>query len=142
MKSGFISIIALFMALLMLPMISLASNVFIIANESVPTMSLTSEDIKEIFLGRRISWENGEKVVFVVQDRTEASDTFLKTYVRKNAYDYDVFWKKQVFTGKGQIPPSFSSDQELVQFVAQTPGAIGYVSSNIDTENIKTIPVR
>jgi ABC-type phosphate transport system substrate-binding protein len=141
MKSGSISAFILIIVLLT-PLSSFGSEVVFVANRDVPVTSLDSEDIKDIFMGRKISWENGDKIVFVIQERTDVSDSFLKTYVRKNAYDYDIFWKKQVFTGKGQAPRSFLSERDLVQFVAQTPGAIGYVSSGTDTGNVKTIPVR
>jgi ABC-type phosphate transport system substrate-binding protein len=140
MKSVSICTLALFF--LLMPVRIMADEIVIVANRNVPVTSLGSKDIKEIFLGKKISWENGDKIIFAVQDRTKASDTFLKMYVRKNAYDYDVFWRKQVFTGKGNAPPSFSTDQELVQFVTGTSGAIGYVSSGADFENVKTIPVR
>jgi ABC-type phosphate transport system substrate-binding protein len=127
---------------LIAPFLSLAGEVVIIANESVLTSTLASDDIKQIFLGKRSTWDNGAKIVIVVQDRTDASDLFFKTYIMKNAYQYDIYWKKQVFTGKGKAPKSFSSDQELVQFVSQTPGAIGYVSSDTDIGKAKIIPVR
>jgi ABC-type phosphate transport system substrate-binding protein len=141
MKSGAIGALILVIALLV-PLSSLGGEVVFVANEDVPVASLDSEDIKDIFTGRKISWENGDKIVFVVQERTDVSESFLQTYVRKNAYDYDIFWKKQVFTGKGQAPQSFSSEKDLLNFVAQTPGAIGYVSFGTDTGNVKTIPVR
>jgi len=141
MKSGSILVFILFVALLV-PGLSSAGGVVIITNENVPTSTLDRDDIKQIFLGKKTTWDNGVKIVFVVQDGTEASDSFLETYVLKNAYQYDIYWKKQVFTGKGKTPKSFSSDQDLVRFVSQTPGAIGYVSSGTATGKAKTIPVR
>jgi ABC-type phosphate transport system substrate-binding protein len=124
------------------PALSLAADVVIVANENVPAASLAAKDVKQIFLGNKTSWDNGDKIVFVVQDRTDAADVFLKAYVKKSASQYDNYWKKQVFTGKGKAPQSFSSDQELVKFVSETPGAIGYVSSGATTENTKTISVQ
>jgi len=141
MKSGSITVCILFVALLA-PDLSLAGRIDIITNENVPASTLDRDDVKQIFLGKKTTWDNGAKIVFVVQARTEASDLFLKTYVLKNAYQYDIYWKKQVFTGKGKAPKSFSSDQDLVQFVSQTPGAIGYVSSGTATGKAKTIPIR
>lgn len=141
MKSG--SIIAFILLVVFLtPVLSMASEILIITNENVPISTLAKDDIKQIFLGKKTTWDNGEKIVFVVQDRTDTSDSFLKTYIRKSAYQYDIFWKKQVFTGKGKAPRSFSSDHELVQFVSQTPGAIGYVSYGSDTGKAKTVTVR
>jgi len=141
MKSGSIPVFILLMALIA-PVSSSAGEVVIIANENVPILALTGDDIKQIFLGKKSTWDNGDKIVIAVQDRTDASDIFLTTYVTKNAYQYGIYWKKQVFTGRGKAPRSFSSDHEIVQFVSQTPGAIGYVSSGTDAGKAKTIAVR
>ena len=127
---------------LFLPVFSLASDIVIVANENVPASSLAMDDIKQIFLGRKTTWDNGAKIIFVVQDGTDAGESFLKTYIRKNAYQYDIYWRKQVFTGRGKPPKSFSSDQELVQFVSQTPNAVGFVSTGTDIGKAKTIPVQ
>jgi ABC-type phosphate transport system substrate-binding protein len=132
----------IFFMVLLSPILSLAGEVVVIVNGNVPASNLSSDDVKQIFLGNKTTWSNGDKIIFVVQDRTDAGDAFLKTYVRKSASQYDNYWKKQVFTGKGMAPLSFSSDQELVEFVAKTPGAIGYVSSGANTESTKTISVR
>lgn len=125
-----------------LPVVSSAGEVVIITNENVPVSTLAAADLKQIFLGNKTTWDNGDKITFVVQDGSDTSDTFLKTYVQKSASQYDNYWKKQVFTGKGKAPKSFSSEQELIQFVSQTPGSIGYVSSGADTGNTKSITVR
>ena len=135
-----IIVIILFVALL-LPTLSMADDVFIVANKDVPANSLAANDVKQIFLGNKTSWDNGDKIVFVVQDRTDAGDAFLKAYVQKSVSQYENYWKKQVFTGKGKAPQSFESDQAVVEFVAQTPGAVGYVSSGADTRNVKTVAV-
>ena len=141
MKSKSMMIFILCIALLE-PVLSSADDLVIITNENVPTSVLSKDDIKQIFLGKKTTWDNGEKIIFVVQTGTDANTSFLKTYILKNAYQFDIYWKKQVFTGKGKAPKSFSSEQELVQFVSQTPGAIGYVSSGTDIGKVKTILVR
>jgi ABC-type phosphate transport system substrate-binding protein len=46
-----------------------------------------------------------------------------------------------VFTGKGQKPKAFKTDEELIQFVSETSGAIGYVSADVTIKNVKTITV-
>ena len=120
---------------------SMADDVTIIVNSSVPVSALSQKDIRNYYLGRKTTWKDGSKIVFVVQKNSEIHDRFLKDYIGKTAAQFDTFWKKQIFTGNGAPPQSFSSDQELVQFVAQTPGALGYVSSGTHTANVKTIAV-
>jgi len=141
MKSGSITAFIILMTLF-LPVFSLAGDIVIVANENVPVSNLAIDDIRQIFLGRKTTWENGAKIIFVVQDGTDAGESFLKTYIMKNAYQYDIYWRKQVFTGRGKPPKSFSSDQELVQFVSQTPNAIGFMSAGTDIGKAKTIPIQ
>jgi len=141
MKSRAIIAFILFVALLS-PALSMAADVVIVANKNVPSSSLSGDDVKQIFLGNKTTWDNGAKIVFVVQERTDAGDAFLKEYVKKSASQYDNYWKKMVFTGKGKAPESFSSDNAIVEYVAQTPGAVGYVSSGAYTGSAKTIAVR
>lgn len=141
MKFGFITAFIV-TTVLLTPVLSPASEVVIITNKDVKMSTLTRGDVRQIFLGKIINWANGGKIVFVVQHGTDASEYFLRSYLRKNAYDYNVFWKKQVFTGKGKAPRSFSSDEEVIQFVSEIPGAIGYVSSDADTEKVSIVTVQ
>jgi ABC-type phosphate transport system substrate-binding protein len=141
MKTRAIITFILFLAFL-LPVVSSAGEIVIITNENVTVSTLAQEDLKQIFLGKKTSWDNGDKIIFVVQDRLSVKEPFLKTYVKKSASQYDNYWKKQVFTGKGKAPQSFSSEQELVQFVSQTPGAISYVTPGADTGNTKTLSIQ
>lgn len=136
------TIILALLLILSLPTLSMAEEVLIIANESATAGSFTRNDIKEIFLGQKTTWGDGTKITFAVQDRTLAAEIFLKTYVQKTASQYDTYWKKQVFTGKGKFPISFSSNRELAEYISQTPGAIGYVTDMTDVDNLKIITVQ
>lgn len=129
------------LAILFSPVFSMAEDVLIIAHKGVADSSLDGDDIKQIFLGQKTTWSDSSKIIFVVQDRTKAGDAFLKKYLQKTATQYDTYWKKQVFTGKGRAPYSFSSNQELVDFVSRTPGAIGYVYIGTNTGSTKIITV-
>lgn len=129
------------LAVLFSPVASMAEDVLIIANGSATVSSLAQDDIRQIFLGQKTTWDDGTKIIFVVQDTTGAEDAFLRTFLQKTASQYDRYWKEQVFTGQGKAPYSFSSNRELVEFVSRTPGAIGYVSAATDTGNTKVITV-
>ncbi len=132
----------IFFTVLLSPAFSLADGTVMIVNKDVSLSALSADDVRQIFLGHKTIWDNGDKIIFVVQDRTKTADAFLKTYIQKTASQYDTYWKKQVFTGKGKAPKTFSSDRELAEFVAHTPGAIGYVSSGADTGTAKIITVQ
>ena len=129
------------MLMVMAPALCLAGDVIVIVNKSVSESSLDQKFIKSIYLGKKTSWNDGSNITFVVLNG-DVHDTFLKKYVGKKASQFNAFWKKQIFTGKGIPPKKLDSEKAMVEFVAQTPGAIGYVSANAKVANVKTITVK
>lgn len=127
--------------MLVIPGMAIAGDIIVIGNKSVAESKLAKSDIKKIYLGTKTTWSDKKKIVFVTQDNTSVSEPFLKTYVKKSVSQFSSYWKSKVFTGQGTPPKSFASDEELVQFVAQTEGAIGYVSSNEGLDNVKILTV-
>lgn len=118
-----------------------AESVIVICNNSVSEDSLTKEDIKNIFLGMKTTWSNNQKIVFVTLKEGDVHDIFLKEYIGKTIFQYANYWKKQVFTGKGKPPKSFETEEELVNYVADTEGAVGYISPGVENSRVKIISV-
>ena len=46
-----------------------------------------------------------------------------------------------MFTGKGQMPKMFAEEKKLIEAVASTEGAIGYISAGKETDQVKIILV-
>lgn len=111
----------------------------IIVHEDVED-SLTKEDIKSIFLGRKTRWTNDEKITFVVYTEEMVYKTFLKDYVGKTIFQYRNYWKKQVFTGKGRMPGMLKTSEEVITFVSETKGAMSFVmADDVKTDTVKVI---
>lgn len=118
-----------------------AEDLIVIGNRSVPASELTSQEIKKIFLGKKKVWGNGLKVEMAVLSDGQLTDRFLKTYVKKNSSMYGKYWKKQVFTGGAKPPVAFVREKDLVEYVSNTKGAVGYVSSQSYTDSVKILSV-
>lgn len=119
-----------------------AQDIKLIANPDVKTDSLSSSDVKDIFMGKKNRWDDGSKITFFTSKEVGTHEAFLKSYVGKSSTQYRKFWRNKVFAGKGMSPKSSGSDQEMVKLVAGTGGAIGYVSAGVDLGTVKTISVR
>ena len=115
-----------------------AEDIVIITNKSVTADTLKEEDVKNIFIGKMTSWSDNQKINFAtLPNDDELHKAFLKKFVKRTPAQYARFWKKQIFTGKGKTPKSFQTEQDMVDFVASTKGAIGYVSTSQITDAIK-----
>lgn len=135
-------IIHTLVAVILIPVFSIAGDVMFIGNPSVPASELSSNDIKNIFLGSKITWSDGSEVIFVIQKKSTCHKLFLEKYIGKTPGQFSDYWRKLIFTGKGLAPLEKDSDQEIIKFVSQTEGAIGYVSPDSGRDNVKIISVK
>lgn len=139
-------ILRTFVALLaltaLLPKHANAGNgVRIIANPSVKADSISPAELKGVFLEERNSLSDGSRVEPVLSKGGSAHDTFVKQYLGRSDSDLQLYYQSLVFTGKGSVPKSISSDAEIAAYVAKTRGAIGYVSYDASVEGVKTLAV-
>ena len=116
------------------------ADVVVIANKNVPETSMSKERVKNIFLGKVVKWQDGSRIRFVTL-KGDSHKSFLKEYIGRSEAQYKTYWKKILFTGKGSMPKSFDTEQEMAQYVANTKGAIGYISKNTAAENVASISV-
>ena len=94
-----------------------------VKGNQIPRVALSS-----IFLGRVPKWSDGSEVHPVDQSvRSPLRLSFSSDVHQQGLTEIQVYWQREI--AKGRVPPPVkTSDEEVVEFVASTPGAIGYVS--------------
>lgn len=119
------------------------TKVTLIVNHSVSQDHLSKEDIRNIYLGKKTRWSNGNTIHFVTLKEGEVHEEFLRIYLSKTAKQYDNYWKKQIFTGQGAPPKSFPSEEELLKYIATTKDTIGYVGKITELgETVKQVTIQ
>jgi TonB family protein len=116
-----------------------AGSVKVIANASVGARTVTVSELKSVFLQEKNSLTDGSHVVPVLENGGPAHEAFLKEVLGKNNDTLRDYYRSLVFTGKGSMPKTLHSDEEVVDYVARTRGAIGYVSSSARVDGVKTL---
>jgi len=119
---------------------SMAYEVVLIANKSINSNRISSKDIKNIFLGKKKKLGN-DKIIVAMLKTGELNKKFLKAYVGKSGFQLKNVWKKLLFAGKAKMPKIFKSEQEMLRYVTVTKGAIGYINSDIISDEIKVIGI-
>jgi len=71
-----------------------------------------------------------------------ANDSFLELYVGKSDAAFRASWRSLLFSGQGAMPKSLDSEAAVVEYVAHTAGAIGYIGKTTPHEGVKTLAVR
>jgi ABC-type phosphate transport system substrate-binding protein len=108
----------------------------IIGNKNIAAEKLDAGTVKAVFLGKKVSWDTGGRVVLAVLKAGPVADDFLQKAVEMNASGFSNYWRRLAMTGGGTAPKSFEKEEDLRKFVAETPGAIGFVdSANTDASS-------
>ncbi len=137
-----IFIFVMFVALLVVTDSTASAKIKLIVNKSVTIDSISKNDLREIFMGKKTRWSNNEKIRFIVLNSGKNHKTFLKNFIRQSPSQFQLYWKRQLFTGKGRLDNVTDSEEHIVEFVANTQGGIGYVSTDTATEGVKIISVK
>jgi ABC-type phosphate transport system substrate-binding protein len=120
----------------------LADELVLIVNPTNPIGSMAAQSVKNIFLGKRITWPNGKKIIIVIQDDTEVHASFTEQFINKSPRQLDQIWKQALFTGTGMPPQKVKNDSEVKGFVARTPDAIGYISRESLDDSVKILKAK
>ena len=116
-----------------------AEEVLVIVHTDVAVETLAPETISEIYLGTRTKWDNEQTIRVAMLKKGEIHEQFTEDIVKTTPSKLKKFWKKIVFTGAGTPPKIFKDEEDLVAFVAETEGAIGYIAKETPHEGVKTV---
>lgn len=141
MKKSFISSILM---VLVFAWGSAFADVLIITNKDVPEDTLTQQEIRDIFLGKRVQWSDNSRIRFAALDSPQLHNMFLELYVRLSEPDWKTYWKRMVFTGRGLPPETVPTEADMIEFVSKTKGAVGYISSEgiREKDAVKIVEIR
>ena len=101
-------------------------------------------NLSRIYLKKTASWPDGSEAFPVdMAPDTELRKEFSKAVHGRDAAAIKSYWQRQIFSGKGTPPIEFSSEEDLLFFISEMPGAIGYVSDSTPlTSGVKELRVR
>lgn len=111
----------------------------IVVNQTVPSKQYTLADARAIFMMRQRFWPNGEQIkVFTLSDTDLLHKDFVKNNLDMFPHQLRRIWDRMLFSGTGSIPVQLDSEQEMIDKIANTPYAIGYLNSRPDNEKIRS----
>ncbi|REL25442.1 phosphate ABC transporter substrate-binding protein [Thalassotalea euphylliae] len=102
--------------------------------------SISDNDISRAFLGKLKTFADGQSIKAVNTKANSASRVeFEKLVLKKSPAQVKAYWSKRLFTGKGKPLQELASDQAVIDLVASTPNAIGYIDASSATSAVKVI---
>ncbi|WP_198559896.1 substrate-binding domain-containing protein [Colwellia sp. 12G3] len=117
-------------------MTSQVSAIEVITHPQVTESNLTKSQLRRIYTMRQLRWSDNSAIsVFVLPSQHNLHQRFAKEQLQIFPYQLNRIWHKLTYSGLGVAPTIVRSQEELIQAVIKTPGAIGY----IDDESLRKI---
>jgi len=112
----------------------------VIVHHQVKGGRISRGALTSIFLKQAPRWGDGNDIHPVDQSvRSEVRRSFSGDILLQGVVEVQVYWQRRMSLGVTP-PPVKGTDEEVVRFVASTPGAIGYVSAATPLpDSVKTV---
>jgi ABC-type phosphate transport system substrate-binding protein len=113
----------------------------LIGNKNVAAEKLDGPTVKAVFLSKKVTWDGAGRITLAVLKSGPVADAFLQGAVDMNASAFNNHWRRLAMTGGGTAPKSFEKEEDLRKFVADTPGAVGFVDAASADASVATLTV-
>lgn len=93
-----------------------------------PTLPKTDRlTLQRLYTGRIVSISQQLVLPINLPAGTAARDEFLQWVMEQNEEEYTGYWLVRRYVGKGSPPKELGNIDEVIKYIAVTPGAVGYV---------------
>ena len=116
----------------------------LVVNRANPVNSLTKKEASNLFLKKVSKWSNGENVQPLdLVENSLVREKFSRDIHGRKVSSIKAYWQKQIFSGRKIPPAEKKTNTEVLAFVRNNPGAIGYVStdSNVSSQRVKVLKI-
>jgi ABC-type phosphate transport system substrate-binding protein len=114
----------------------------VIVNAANPTAQMSRLKLGEIFLKKAPRWADGVPIApMEPSGKSAVRQRFTMETYGKPVIAISAYWQQMIFSGKGVPPPERSNDADIVAFVRDTSGGIGYVAAGTDVSGVKVVVI-
>jgi ABC-type phosphate transport system substrate-binding protein len=119
---------------------SAQAELVVVMSPSVKAVSLSREQVADVFLGRATFLPGiGSTVPLDQQESSPLREEFYLKIVGRTAAQAKSYWAKLAFTGKGRPPREVAGTNEIKRLVATTPGALAYIDRSAVDDSVKVV---
>lgn len=118
---------------------------FIVVVHAANTMSsIDRDELSKMFLKKVVKWPDGTPVDPIdLASSVRSRIAFTSSVHRKSVPAVRAFWQQQIFSGRSVPPPEKRSDDDVVAYVREHRGAVGYVSASTSLEaGVKILDIK
>jgi ABC-type phosphate transport system substrate-binding protein len=129
-----------FLLILGLAVMQVSADVVLVANTKHAGAKLTTDQVANAYLGKKVALPDGTVLVPVNQaEGKPARDEFLQKVTGKSDAQIKSYWAKLAFTGKGDAPKDVGGDADVKKAVAGNPNTVGYIEKSAVDASVSVV---
>lgn len=106
-----------------------SSDLVFFGNE-IGAAEMSYDRIVEYYKAKSAYWDNNKAVTICLPGtKSPDAEKICSLIYKKSVRDVQKFWLSIVFQGRAKSPMFFERDEEMIEYVKKTPGAIGVLLS-------------
>lgn len=122
-----------------------SSDFKVIVHPDNPVDNLSAKDVSNLLLKKKTKWDSdGFKVAadpIDLEGSSATRESFSRAVHGRSVSSIKSYWQRKIFSGSDVPPPEVGKDTDVVAYVKQRPGAIGYISAGARLDGVKEIAV-
>ena len=136
MKTQTSFLIKSFLSVVMATFISTLAlaEISVIVNPRSGVSSLSSSEVKALYLGKSKNLKP-----FDQPKGSKIRQEFMDKVVGKSERQFNAYWSKKIFSGKGTPPKTLSGNTAVRSRVASSYNAIGFIDSKVVDSSVRVV---
>jgi hypothetical protein len=115
----------------------------VIAHPGVAVSGVDRKFLEDALLKKITRWPTGDVVRPVdLTPRSPVRRKFSEEVLKRSVEAVKNYWQQRIFAGRDLPPPELDTDDDVVRYVTQHEGALGYVSGAADLKGAKVLTVK
>ena len=114
-----------------------SSALVVVVNRDSSIQTISPSQARRLFLGKSIKLPNGLRAKLATLEPLQTQ--FNQQALKRTDAQVDAAWSRLKFSGRAREPKAFTSAEALIQFIASSPNAIGYVSAADLTDQVREV---
>jgi ABC-type phosphate transport system substrate-binding protein len=129
----------------MLAFTAYANDFSVIVHPNNPVVSLTAEQVSDLYLGRSRNFETGNRtnagraIILEHPENAPIRSEFYRALNGMSISRLTVYWARVRFSGQILPPQQLPNSQQIIETVKNQQFAIGYVESHLVDRSVKVV---
>ncbi|WP_010386845.1 hypothetical protein [Pseudoalteromonas rubra] len=112
----------------------------VIVHKDNPNKQISQHQLVDLYMGKYTAFPDGTLAKVLDYEQGHPLRTFFLTSLTGRPINQiNAYWSQVKFSGKASFPQAYQSIDAILEEVASTPDAIGYVPATAVTEDVKVV---